>query len=53
MRERLDMCGDPWKNKKTWLWSIYTPVFTVNYSSEGKRTSPTSGLCDGDHVFAV
>jgi len=43
MRERLYMCGDLWKDKRTWLWSIYTPVFTVNCSSEGKKTSPFLG----------
>jgi len=29
MRERLYMCGDPWKDKRTWLLSIYTPVLQL------------------------
>ena len=35
MRERLDMCRDLWKDKRTWLRSICTPVFTVGCSSGG------------------
>jgi len=29
-RKRMDMCGDPWRDRKATLWFIYTPVLIVS-----------------------